>query len=149
MKKTKIDLEKYEAVENEDGSILLKPKKPKYPTNLEDIYRPYYIDNFNVKIKLLDLRCQIKAGFMTEERAEEVLALIQVLAYYDAWCKVDDYKPDFTDGKTKYCIENYRDKITHNVYCGAGKILAFKTSETRGLFLENFRELIEKCKNLL
>lgn len=62
----------------------------------------------------------------------------------------DGWKPDWTDGyQGKYCIDFFKNKIETDVYTGLGSFLSFQSEEIRDLFLENFRELIEKAKPLM
>ena len=61
------------------------------------------------------------------------------------------WKPDWSNkNELKYCIENSYDKgIHYDVLVHTQKILAFPTYEMRDAFYENFKELIEQCKELL
>ena len=61
------------------------------------------------------------------------------------------WKPDWSDkNELKYCIENiYNKGIHYDVLVHTQKILAFPTYEMRDAFYENFKELIEQCKELL
>lgn len=49
----------------------------------------------------------------------------------------------------KYCIKTDKREITLSEAVTGNKILAFPTPEMRDAFYENFRELIEQCKELL
>ena len=59
------------------------------------------------------------------------------------------WEPDWTDHEFKYCIKvlgNTLECVSEmNIQC----ILAFPTKEMRDAFFENFKELIESCKELL
>lgn len=60
------------------------------------------------------------------------------------------WKPDWTNpSDRKYCIVNTEGNITKWVQKTTNKILAFPTEEMRDAFYENFKDLIEKCKELL
>lgn len=59
------------------------------------------------------------------------------------------WEPDWTDTTIKYCIERDFDVIEKNVSNHRGYVLAFPTEEMRDAFYENFKELIEQCKELL
>ena len=62
------------------------------------------------------------------------------------------WKPDWLSGRKeeKYCIATQNNEIWHNFSeYGGNEILAFPTIEMRDVFYENFKELIESCKELL
>ena len=62
------------------------------------------------------------------------------------------WKPDWgeNDGGYRYCIRNQSNKIVlSNEWLGENYILSFPTEEMRDEFYENFKELIDKCKELL
>ena len=61
------------------------------------------------------------------------------------------WEPDWCDYTTKYCIiysPQYRG-FCKRQYDGIKCILAFPTEEMRDAFYENFKGLIEMCKELL
>lgn len=60
------------------------------------------------------------------------------------------WEPDLNHINRKfYCIYNSKNNIVKNVIHSDNKILAFPTAELRDAFYENFKELIENCKELL
>ncbi len=80
--------------------------------------------------------------------AEAMLALCQLIQLRD--CYNDGWKPDWTDVKeSKFAIVNSNEKIIPVEYFSNNHILAFKTKELRGEFLNNFKDLIEIAKPLL
>jgi hypothetical protein len=90
-----------------------------------------------------------KNVFATKEQAEASLALAQLSqlmkVYNDGW------QPNYKEPlEMKYTITFYEDKLSkygnHNTM---HNFLTFKKEKTRDLFLENFRDLIEKAKPLL
>lgn len=84
----------------------------------------------------------------SKELAEAMLALCQLIQLRD--CYNDGWKPDWTSSSVdKYVIFPNNGQITLNFYCTTNRILAFKTSELRNQFFENFRDLIEIAKPLL
>lgn len=59
-------------------------------------------------------------------------------------------KPDWKNGnQTKYCIYNDSGDIRKGSWFFTNAILAFPTEEIRDTFYENFKELINDCKELL
>ena len=71
----------------------------------------------------------------------------------DAYWKIaGNWKPDWeeNDGGYRYCIRNQSNKIVlSNEWLGENYILSFPTEEMRDAFYENFKDLIEQCKELL
>ena len=59
------------------------------------------------------------------------------------------WEPDWSDTSIKYCLERDFDAIDKNVSNHKGHTFAFPTEEMRDAFYENFKEEIEKCKELL
>ena len=62
------------------------------------------------------------------------------------------WSPDWgeNDGGYRYCIRNRSNKIVlSNEWLGENYILSFPTEEMRDAFYDNFKELIESCKELL
>lgn len=60
------------------------------------------------------------------------------------------WEPDWNHINRKYyCIYNSKNNIVKNVIYSENKILAFPTAEMRDAFYENFKDLIEQCKELL
>lgn len=59
------------------------------------------------------------------------------------------WEPDWNDEIQKYCIRTDRNKIVNCSSSFNNRILAFPTVEMRDAFYENFKDLIEQCKELL
>ena len=59
------------------------------------------------------------------------------------------WKPDWENGRAKFCIITCENRIIRGVYESANTILAFPTDELRDAFYENFKDLIGECKELL
>jgi hypothetical protein len=59
------------------------------------------------------------------------------------------WKPDWTSGKPVYCISVSVNAIGTGKWYTDNKILAFPTEEMRDAFYDNFKDLIESCKELL
>lgn len=84
-------------------------------------------------------------------------AFTELLICRDAYWKIageqmglgKPWEPDFSDDSPKYNIFSYENEITLSDNNWSNRILAFPTIEMRNAFAENFKELIEKCKELL
>ena len=60
------------------------------------------------------------------------------------------WEPDYkNENQKKYCIYNNQDNIKRSVLWGTNSIFSFPTAEMRDTFYENFKDLIEYCKELL
>jgi hypothetical protein len=121
--------------------ILLVKNSPSYPKTYEeccDILKTTHVEWF---------------GYYGE-----VLVPFQILIICrDAYWKIagehmgldEPWKPDFSDDSPKYNIFNYENEITLSDNNWSNRILAFPTLEMRNAFHENFKDLIEQCKELL
>lgn len=103
-------------------------------------------------LEILDLSMLTEGNY----RKEQLNTLQQLLIFRDAWWKMaDDWKPDYNDCtedkyfSTKFFIYMYRNEIHFGSCELTHHLLAFPTAEMRDAFYENFKELIDKCKELL
>ena len=125
-------------IKEKNGKWFVVKKKPELPKTYEECCRVLGITDVGngycgYKWKLLG-------------------AFQELLICRDAYWKLaGDWKPDWEDkNELKYCIINRYDKgIYYDVLVHVQKILAFSTIEIRDKFYENFKDLIEKCKELL
>ena len=136
----------YEFDKIENGKIILKPIKPKYPTTYEGC-------------------CEVIANsepYAMNEHYTDINKILQTLqtllicrnAYWKIAGKEMEldrfWEPDWKHLNRKfYCIYNSKNNIVKNVIYSENKILAFPTEEMRDAFYENFKDLIEQCKELL
>lgn len=125
--------------------------KKELPKSWEEllIIKGYYVDEYSEinKSKLLDKDdCNINI-FATKGQAEASIALAQLSqlreVYRNGWV------PDYMDGSTKFVIIFKSNKLIKDTQISYTKFLSFQDAKTRDLFLENFRELIEKAKPLM
>ena len=75
----------------------------------------------------------------------------RLLIYRDSYWKIaENWNPDWEDGNTtKYTISCVKNKIELRKAHEYTFTLAFPTKEMRDAFYENFKDLIEECKELL
>lgn len=59
------------------------------------------------------------------------------------------WEPDWSSCEDKFCITIFKNKQTFDDSQYISRILAFPTEEMRDVFYENFKDLIESCKELL
>lgn len=85
-------------------------------------------------------------------------SFIQLIRCRDAYWKIagkqmgleKPWKPGWTNpSERKYCITTTEGNITKLSQKTINKILAFPTEEIRDMFYENFKDLIEACKEFL
>ena len=93
-----------------------------------------------------------------EDKLDDLLQNFRKLIYCrDAYWKIageqmglgKPWEPDYKDGCTKYTITIAENKIYTDVSYIFSHVLIFPTEEIRDAFCKNFKELIEKCKELL
>lgn len=126
-----------------DGKTYAVFKKPKYPKTYEEC---------------CELLGKTKAYQSVSGYKTELLEDFQkLLICRDAYWKIAGeqmglngaWEPDWENGRNKCCIINCENRIIRGVYAYANAILAFPTEEMRDAFYENFKDLIEQCKELL
>lgn len=83
----------------------------------------------------------------TKEDAEAHLALIQLHRLRDVYRQ--GWKPNWDDNKEKYCINYFECKVEICALCCSRHFLSFQSQEIAEKFLKNFKDLIEKAKELL
>ena len=134
--------------------IILKPIKPQYPTTYLECCR---IVNASPCVMLVyDISNGQKYSYDVDNlQIHNSLRKLKICR--DAYWKIageelgldKPWEPDWMDSDFKYCLK----KMGYNI----GKlnekviscILAFPTPEMRDAFYENFKDLIEQCKELL
>lgn len=141
-----VDQEKSNLVK---GEIKFKKIEKKYPLSIKEVKdRNWYIDSIGIIGKVLyehDIN-QVSS----ESRAKAFLALMQLVELRDCWNKVDGFIPDWTKSvQNKYTIENFKNGILKDTRIYVSTPLYFGSNETRDLFFETFRDLIEEAKELL
>ena len=87
--------------------------------------------------------------FATKEQAEASIALAQLSQLREVYN--DGWKPNYKEPlQMKYTITFYEDELSKNSQHNTmHNFLTFRNEETRDLFLENFKDLIETAKTLL
>ena len=125
--------------------IVLEKKKKEYPKTYEEC------------CKVMNYCCNPVATKTTHK--EELIRKFQfLLLYCDAYWKIageemglgKPWEPNWETLDKKYNIYNYRGVISHDDFTVVDRcVLVFPTEEMRDAFYENFKELIEQCKELL
>ena len=130
--------------------ITMKKKKPKYPKTYEECCEvlginelPYMAYTWNRNEEVILQEYQIS----TIEKLDRFRKLLICRDAY--WKIVGDWKPNFTNYDTKFTINNYDCKVCLDVSATCNRVLAFPTEKMCDAFYENFKVLIEECKELL
>ena len=138
--------------------IVLEKKKKEYPKTYEECNRIMGVELWNT------LWGEDATEY--EEQIEDLIdAFIRLKVCRDAYWKIageemglgKPWKPDWENSEERrYSIVNIEGDInlpektlTKWILKVTNKILVFPTEEIRDLFYDNFKELIEQCKELL
>ena len=135
----------YEFVDTDDTGVYLKPIKPKYPTTYEEC-----CDKTNFKGGFKEL-------LLSDDEYSLYISFIKLKRCRDAYWKIvgeeiglgKPWEPNWTTFEGMPAIFRFR----YNIVCDYVKhqhcLLVFPTKEIRNTFYENFKDLIEQCKELL
>ena len=131
---------------NIDGRYILRDKKPQYPKTYEECEASGFSSN---------------PVIVAQAQGVCLCSFAKLIVLRNAYWKIageemgldKPWEPDWgeNDGEYRYCIHNQSNKIelcTIN-WLGKNYILSFPTEEMRDEFYNNFKELIEECKELL
>ena len=114
--------------------------KPKYPKTYEECCKVLEIN------PALELKKQVIVGW----NIKLLCNLQQLLICRDAYWKIaGDWKPTWNTPEEQYCIVNVDNKVVFYPATTLNKVLTFPTEEMRDAFYENYKNLIESCKELL
>lgn len=133
---------KYPMSHAELQNILIREKKEvSFIHSDSTIREEYTLPNNSLENKNISIR---------NRRSRQHLAFIQLVALRDKWNEIDEFEPDWKDSQVcKYCIQSIDNKVVSYDYYTMSRILAFKTKETRDLFLKTFENLIEVAKDFI
>ena len=128
--KVKLNIDNsYEIVKEGDEYFAKKVIKPK-----KSRYSPLPKKPYDCNLKSLDL-----SAFRV---------LIQCRNAY--WELANNWKPNWESTEKKYSIYNYRGQIRADYFTVVDRcILVFPEEQMRNEFYENFKDLIEECKEWL
>jgi hypothetical protein len=153
MKTFKIEVPNGYEIDKEKSTfenIVFKEVKKQLPKKWQELggIEGYYIYNDS---NILDADCitmsNNKNVFATKQQAEASLALAQLSQLREVYR--NGWKPDWTSCDKKYVIGFFDSEIISACITFHNYFLSFQDEETRDLFLENFRDLIEQAKPLM
>lgn len=129
--------------------IILKPKKPKYPQNYKECCSvlgfndAYDLNNIATHDVVYDYKLQNFYRLFICRNAYWKIAG-EELGLDKPW------EPDWKDSsQQKFTIFYYQDEASLSKGPNVNRVLSFPTEEMRDIFYENFKNLIENCKELL
>lgn len=131
-------------IEIRDGKTYAVLKKSKYPTTYEECY-----DEYNTELHFI---------YVDKDERDLYESFIQLIRCRNTYWKIageemglgKPWEPDWNSLDKKYNIYNYRGDIKYDYFTVIDRcLLVFPTEEMRDAFYENFKDLIEKCKELL
>ena len=127
---------------------LAKKELPKSWEELKEIEGYYINTNSGIDNSPCTAILENRNVFATKEQAEASIALAQLSQLREVYRQ--GWKPDYNNkNQNKHSIDFTNDKISKETYASYSAFLSFQDSKTRDLFLENFRDLIEKVKPLM
>lgn len=132
----------YEITEVSKDKVFIKPIKPKYPKTLGDCCKV-----------IVDIGDYQMCGY----KHELLFNFQNLLICRDAYWKIageelglgKPWEPNWNNQRPKYTITVIGNQLIKHHSLSQNYILAFPTEELRDIFYENFKDLIEKCKELL
>ena len=119
----------------------------------QNVNKPIYCIDRDSRILDRNLRIDntYKNSINTKKDAKAHLALMQLHVlrdvYRDSYQK--GWKPDWFETSTKYYIEYFENNLEVETCIYRGYFLSFPTRELAEEFLKNFKDLIEKAKDLI
>ena len=134
----------YEITEVSKDKVFIKPIKSKYPKTYEECE------------KILGLEDSIIEGCLGYEY-KLLNAFQKLLMCRDAYWKIageelelsKPWKPDWNGHEFKYGLKFMGHRIEKTSEMTVSHVICFSTEEMRDAFYENFKDLIEQCKELL
>ena len=143
--KVELNLNDRELIQ-ENGKWFVVKKKPTYPNNFDDCFNTVADElNDNKDIEYFEYKYDLLDKFK------------QLLICRDAYWKIagekleldKPWKPDWNGHEFKYGLKFMGHRIEKTSEMTVSHVLCFPTEEMRDAFYENFKDLIEQCKELL
>ena len=138
--------------------IVLEKKEKMYPKTSEECCKILGVDPYNFLTITNCYEGEVETTNYERSLSSKFASLWELRIYRDAYWKIageeiglgKPWEPDWKKGtQSKYCICNNSDNIKKISLFFDNAILSFPTSEMRDAFYENFKEIIEYCKELL
>lgn len=135
----KIDIPNgYEFARVDNQQVVFEKVEPQYPKSYEEC------------CDILQLEHIFELKDLTIDEEKLTNSFIRLKRCRDAYWKIaGGWKPNLNSKQHKFALSNVGNKISFEVYGEYNSILCFPTEEMRDVFYENFKELINECKELL
>lgn len=125
--------------------IILERIKSKYPKTYEEC------------CDKLDFKGGFRDIFLSENEYSLYTSFIKLIRCRDSYWKIageemglgKPWRPDWNNDKVKYGIVVEKYVIEKRNFCNLQVTFSFPTEEMRDAFYENFKDLIERCKELI
>ena len=148
-------------IKDENGNVInatkivLEKKKKEYPKTYEECCK--ILGHLNVDLCFNADYSSFNASKEQWKRLGLMNQFYQLLICRDAYWKIageemglgKPWEPDYTEKTVKYCLRTNYGRIVQTRTSHDNHPLTFPTEEMRDVFKENFKELIEICKELL
>ena len=142
-----------------NNEIILTLKQTEYPKTYAECCKVLGVNSDNF-LSIRNLYCD-DGDEVTTNYEQDLLdifdSLWQLKFCRDVYWKIageqmglgKQWEPDWKDSNFKYCLKKMGDNIEKVSEMTISCIFAFPTEEMRDTFFENFKDLIEQCKELL
>ena len=135
------------------SKIVLEKKKEKYPKTYEECCKILGVDPYNFLTITNCYEGEVETTDYERGLLNNLTSLWYLRICRDAYWKIaDDWKEKRKEESRRYVIDSTLsgkvEKCTM-IDCTTNDLLDFPTEEMRDAFYENFKELIERCKELL
>ena len=130
-------------LKEDNGKFYLVKKQPQYPKTFGECCK---VLSWNGGATVIGYDAEIIENFQKLKLCRDAYWKIagEQMGLKNPW------KPDWENcNENKYCLYITKNNVTKGTFCCDNRILAFPTREMRDAFYENFKDLIEKCKELL
>lgn len=142
--KVELDLGDYELKQEGDKWFAVK-KKSKYPTTYKECCKVLGCKRIVGFVGLDDVEENLYGKFIALKRCRD--AYWKIAGEEMKWGK--SWEPNWNTLKRYYAIRVLDGEIAYGFGYYSNRILVFPTEEMRDAFYENFKDLIESCKELL
>ena len=137
--------------------IVLEKKKPEWPKTYEECAQ---IMRMQCKWRTVNIKSTgilVRADDYELPLAGKIDKFMELIICRDAYWEIvgkdlglnNRWKPSYANGFCSYAIIRHTGHIRKSRPCANSVLLEFPTEEMRDAFYENFKDLIEECKELL
>jgi hypothetical protein len=122
-----------------------------------ELHKPQYPKTYEECCSILNLPHSELTIDVPLHYSPILISFTKLLICRDAYWKIageqmglgEPWAPVYTDDNIKYSITTHKNRLDFNGTIERNYVLIFPTKEIKNAFYENFKELIEKCKELL